>query len=820
MRAALAPFAILVLAYLPGRALIRAGPRSNESVLGRLWPFPDLLAGVCVMAWSAFALAECGRFSLVRLGVALLAVGGAARLFARRRPAQRLTTALGAGLGLAAVIGALYLPPFDTSVMASDATYHYNVGVHLARSGGLAVPDPVLAELDTPSRALLLPEWSGGRIRLAGGLFLSSLDADTAWPTYSHLLAVWIAIFETIGGPGAGGLAGITFAILGAWAVCLLVAETQAWTTAVVAALLLVTTQAQIFYSRFAMPEIVGQALLWGGILAFVLWWRDDDRTAGVLAAASLALSGFARLELLAVVPVVLVLHFAFAAEHPRSRAVFLVVYLALAAHAVVHLVVVPSHYRAVLAGELAAASWLPAGSLTLAALAGTGAGLLAFAVAGRRPHLARRLARPAALAVAATVALVHVRSSRFAAPIALRWLLEGVPWPILAAAAVGLGSWGREPGARALRFPLLLFVAATAALVYDPHVTRVQLWGIRRFLPVTIPFVCLVAAIVVMRAARSVAPARPRAAAVVLAVLLLVLNLRGARIVLGDELFPSQAPALRALASDIPARGVVFVAPELADFVIQAPLWLAHGRETFVLSLWNWPGELRRAAPQLLARRPVFYLTRRDGPAPVVPPLALALRRELDLRFVVPEPHPRRAPSSARVWHVPLALYEVTAPAVTLELRRPPLRHEVAVGRGREIDDQRHVHAQRVGSGAEEPRDRPHAFLAFDEDDGIRHAVLPRGQHGRVHDDPREEARATARPRPFVLERPAARAHRPGRMPPRRTVAAALEPQLAPTCRRPVRDPVGTAGAAFELVRHVSPPRGAARRSGPCFRS
>jgi hypothetical protein len=157
-----------------------------------------------------------------------------------------------------------------------------------------------------------------------------------------------------------------------------------------------------------------------------------------------------------------------------------------------------------------------------------------------------------------------------------------------------------------------------------------------------------------------------------------LFLNLPPVRPLLGTELFPPQATALRALAADIPPGGVVFVASELSDFVLHVPLWLVHGRETFVLSWWNWQGELRRAAPQLLPRHRVFYLTRSDGPEPAVPPLALGLRRQTELRFVVPDPDPERAPAAARIWNVPLGLYEVTSPAATSG--RPPLGHEVAV--------------------------------------------------------------------------------------------------------------------------------------------
>ena len=38
------------------------------------------------------------------------------------------------------------------------------------------------------------------------------------------------------------------------------------------------------------------------------------------------------------------------------------------------------------------------------------------------------------------------------------------------------------------LAFPLLLFAVATGSFLYDPHVTPTAIWGLRRFVPVTLP--------------------------------------------------------------------------------------------------------------------------------------------------------------------------------------------------------------------------------------------------------------------------------------------------------------------------------------------
>jgi hypothetical protein len=650
---ALAPLALLALAYLPGHAAARRG--GGQLVAARLWPLPELLLGLCLMSWVGFLLAELGVFSLARVVVAVLGVTAALALGTRGVPpsgAPWPTLLAAAGIGVAALL--LYLPPFETIVMASDATFHLNVGIHLARHGALGVPDPVLGELDAHTRALLLPEWMGGRIRLPGGLYLAALDADTAWPTYSHLLAVWVALFHAAGGIDATGLVGPTFAALAAWAVFLLAREAAGGVPAALATALLVVNAGQVFYARFLMPEVVSQAFTWGGLLCFTAWWREGRTAAAVLAACGLGVAMLARVELLALVPLALAIQLGLTSRTPPATWVFVLACGALTVHGAAHVVAFPSHYRALAAYELTA--WCPH-----AAVAGGTVLGVTLAVWFGSSAFRRRIRYCGVLALAGTAATVYVTRSTFQGETTLRWLAEVVPWPMLLLAGLGLTRWLRDP---ALRLPALLLLVCAGAFVYDPHVTPVQLWGLRRFVPIVVPAVAVLAADALARLARAVVPAYDRAASAVAATVLLALTARAALPFVGGGMFTGQKEAVRALAERMPPDAVVFVAPELVDFVVHVPLWLAHGRETFVLSWWNWQGELRRAVPQLVPRRPTYLLVRADGAEPAVPPLTLQRRDELALRFLVPEPDPLRAPRTTRAWDLPLRLYEIGIPA------------------------------------------------------------------------------------------------------------------------------------------------------------
>ena len=172
---------------------------------------------------------------------------------------------------------------------------------------------------------------------------------------------------------------------------------------------------------------------------------------------------------------------------------------------------------------------------------------------------------------------------------------------------------------------------------------------------------------------------------------------------------------------------------------------------------------------------------------------------------------HPRRRHQERRVSHPRFGRGASS--------RRPPLRHQVPVRRGREVDHHRHVHPQILRRRADEAADRAYTLLALDQHDRLRDAVLPRRQDGRVDNDPRDEPRAPARTRPLALHGEAVRAHRARRMAPAPAARAALEAKLARAGRRPVGHPVGASRPANELVGHVSRPGAAARPSAPCCR-
>jgi hypothetical protein len=238
-----------------------------------------------------------------------------------------------------------------------------------------------------------------------------------------------------------------------------------------------------------------------------------------------------------------------------------------------------------------------------------------------------------------------------------LQWLTAGMPRPIIGLA--GLGILASAPCFdRRLALPLLLFVVVTATFVRDAHVTPSPLWALRRFVPVTIPFLCVLAAAVLpWRRAPWLAAAL--AAALVAFVARPTLPL--ARL----PLFPDQKREVARLAELLPRDAVVFFAPELADYAVHVPLWLVHDREGFVLPAWDWQRGLATGTAALGVRHPIFYVVDGDEP-PAVQGLAFEPAGAAPFRFVTPkvEPDASSLPVEAVEWPLALRLYRVTAPA------------------------------------------------------------------------------------------------------------------------------------------------------------
>jgi hypothetical protein len=560
--------------------------------------FLSSIAALAVTSWAGIALAEIGRFSaLLALGAGALAGAAAWARLARSRVAGlqgACTVAL-----FAIVLGATLLPPVDTTLTSQDASIHLAAGKWLARQRSLAIPDPLLAGLSQDERfALFQVSNVGNRMsqsRLPGGIVLPRLDATTAYPSFAHLLTVWIAIAEQVGGRSAVRALGVLFAVTAWWAIGLVALLDAGLGAALAAIALLATWLPEHWFARFLMPEVLTQALLWSGVAAMRLaersgaappdagsgGSRDARYVAAVVGGLSLGVAGFARVEQLLVFLPALVLARALT---PETRRVLprgaLLPFAVVSAHALLHLAIVPTDYGSRIATATQSALGHAYVLLTIPRVR-LALGFCALLMIGvplalrRRPHkglLFLRLLAGAA-AVGAFAALYHVGLPRHLA--ALHWLVWYVPWPVFAAALLGLPAAAPPTG-----IGLAVSIEAIDQLL-NPRVTLEQIWASRRLVTVVLPLIAL-AASRALAGASGQGRLRRNAARILLAASI-ALGAFGLRPVLWHRVQQGSDQLVRRLAAALPASSYTVCAADLDWLHVAPALWLGHDRQTIV---------------------------------------------------------------------------------------------------------------------------------------------------------------------------------------------------------------------------------------------
>lgn len=621
------------LAWLTGALLGRATGRSTDALA-------RVVIGVGAMSMVGLVLAEIGRFGIGTLAVGLTVVVAATALVARvvaRRPAvdasarDVVPTPRGAGVlagGAALLLFVACWPPFETFLAASDATMYTNAGVHLARTGALAVPETATAILGPAMARRVFPSvrfiGTGPYIRLPGGLLTDDLESGRAYPAFFPLLPVWTGLAAAAGEPALATVVAPAFAALALAAVTLFAAETLGIVAGFMTALLFGANFVLWWFGRFAMSETLACAFLWSGLL---LLRRREPLVAGLL----FGLACLARTETLVLLVAAGALWSAFERERARIDVVLfgMVPPLALA---LVTALMLPNHHLGYLTNELVARLmqirpevfwWWGTGRLARAGLMiGVGMATLAIGVLAARGLLARVVERPGVrpvlrlLAVISVLGLVttHVMLGfETTAMRSLAWLATYCTWPALVLALLGLPIVWRSPSPAA-RLAVLLVVIAAVIFGANPRVNPFQPWAMRRFLPLVLPGIALSAAafLALMASHRGV---------VVAAALVVVACIAGAeaRFIVaarGQPYFEGAYADVAAVAARMPEDAIVVVDAQFADLQLQVPLWLSNGRETVMLPAAE--GVWQEAMALLVGSgRPIYWVTNQFGSGP-----------------------------------------------------------------------------------------------------------------------------------------------------------------------------------------------------------
>jgi hypothetical protein len=278
----------------PRRAALEAGERAYWALM--------LSAGWTSLA--AFALAAAGRYTFGRLIALNIAASLAAIVAYRRRlllgplaPRPNLAAAVPV---LLVLLGAyLFYPPAEYVIGGKDPGVYVNEGIQIGQRGALVTHDPVVAAVPPPYRNLFYPSHRNDAyysVRFMG-FFIMNPDTGAVVGQFPHLLPLWIAIgYGVYGLTGALHVLGIA-AIVGVLGLYFAGARIVGRTAAGVAAALLAISVIEVWFARYPNAEMLGQALLFGGLLAFGRSHIDGNPFFEPVAAVLLGLLLFARID-------------------------------------------------------------------------------------------------------------------------------------------------------------------------------------------------------------------------------------------------------------------------------------------------------------------------------------------------------------------------------------------------------------------------------------------------------------------------------------------------------------------------------------------
>ncbi len=459
----------------------------------------------------------------------------------------------------------LHARPSEYIVGGRDPGAYVSAMGVIARTGAITHVDPVVASipaddlslfyanLDEPPFKFSLevnddrPQPSWPRFM---GFELDHPKSGLITPQFFHLFPAFGAyLFETMGVRGALATPPI-FGILGTLATFFLARRMFGTTVGLLAALGLATTVLQVWFARYPVSEGFSQFLILTGLIAHRLDQESDSRAFGWLSGALLGLTLLVRIDsVLLLLPLGLWAALQIAQRPPKWKsrmASLLIPFVLLLGHAAVHAVFFSKRYAhqiltrrywnhplsmwlllAVAVVIIAVIVWKTGPrvmafleqhqkSLRLAAMVILGA-LVLYAVAVR-PSLSAWAGgdgNPKAEKLDAPGVLQSLGFHRLAAhdAQALRRYSWFVGAPALALALLGLGLFLKRIEANDL-LALSVLLVFSAFYFYKIRVFNDYFFAMRRYVPVTLPFTFILAALAIVTLARWSKPWRLAAAA------------------------------------------------------------------------------------------------------------------------------------------------------------------------------------------------------------------------------------------------------------------------------------------------------------------
>lgn len=301
--------AALLLGYLPGALLFRL-PLWQRNTRAALDAEERVFWHVVIsVSWSLTVVLTLAALDLYRFDrlisitagavFGLLVIGRGGLLYQATAPRVTWTAVL--PLLLIGLSLWRFFPVSEYIIGGRDPGVLINEGVQIAQRGSLVINDAAIDNVPPFALDLFYPSEHKAEYYAASfmGFFIQDAATGRVVGQFPHLLPASIAI-----GYGLDGLSGAREAVawwglLGVLGVYFLGARLFGRPAALAAAALLSLHVIQVWFSRYPNSDVVMQAGIFAGLLAFARAHEDDDVFFGPVAAWVLGLQIFSRVDAL-----------------------------------------------------------------------------------------------------------------------------------------------------------------------------------------------------------------------------------------------------------------------------------------------------------------------------------------------------------------------------------------------------------------------------------------------------------------------------------------------------------------------------------------
>jgi hypothetical protein len=639
----------LLLLFIPGYVTLRAW-----RVKGLGWPevlFMSVFSSALITSWLGLLLAELARFSLWSLLLLLLVYCVSMALVFRVRfnwsGIPKLRVGIGYGLlGIIVIAGLLFFRPFEAVLGTADSGVYLGMGVNIAKTGAIRARDSLLTDLTGGIENDLLYTYrfpyGTELMRFFGdGVRIWDLNQGMLFSQQNHLYQVWIAIFYSIFKMRVGmnpfaplDVLGILehfsktpmllyvtplFGLLGVISLYFAGKALFDDRVGLLASFLLAINIAQIWFSRWAMSEVLTQFLVFGALYCFAMDVKTAHRCFGLLAGFGLGLAVLSRADgIFLIVPVVLYFVYLRLTRRLRSgHLYFFVPFAVLLLHWLVHSLLF-SRGQALAIGR-ALPYFSSIGPLALGGATAIAALLiLAFlnyrklvSVLARYSHLGKWIRPAVALLIVLLAIYAYFIRPNTADPqmvyyhpaggmirtyneetlVRLGWYISPLGLLLALGGLIALVLKAKDEG--------MVFFLGTALLysfvfLHSALVNPIHIYWVRRYVTVVIPSIMLFISYGLAQVASGkwqVASFRLRGGGILAAGLgmaLVALSLRTSLALAGQMPYQGAVWQIGRLAEQLGDRAAVILESPLIGDPLALPLTYLYGRDSFVLQGQN----------------------------------------------------------------------------------------------------------------------------------------------------------------------------------------------------------------------------------------